>query len=252
MVSPSGCFRISIAAHSSLREPARSPPSSLWSIVMSSLSASAMAADHQRHRERPGLRVEIFHPPAFDAGLLQRLAPHRVLDALRPARRSRRGTTTWSAAKRPERPSKQRSPRTASMMTTGSVRGKCSTLQAGQARFQPASTMSVVAPQLEQKRCRACQCSIALASASGGRCSGATSPCTAIERRSVTNEIVARLQRLGAGLASMPMPKRAAPSSRPRNTVSVLRRERARLVRREHRIVRPSPFFSTISSPPIT
>src|SRR6188474_2654253 len=30
-----------------------------------------MAADHQRHRKRPGLRAEIFHLAADDAGLLQ-------------------------------------------------------------------------------------------------------------------------------------------------------------------------------------
>ena len=140
------------------------------------------------------------------------------------------------AAKRPERPSRPRSPRTASMMATGSVRGKCSTLQAGQARFQPASTMSVLTPQLEQKRCRACQCSIALASASGGRCSASTRPWTAIERRSMTNRS-SRAFSASALAGAMPMPKRAAPSSRPRNTVSVVRRERARLVRREGRIV---------------
>src|SRR5687767_12320782 len=41
-----------------------------------------VAADHQRHRERPRLRAEIFHLAADDAGLLQRLAPRRFLDAL--------------------------------------------------------------------------------------------------------------------------------------------------------------------------
>src|SRR5258708_36470282 len=30
----------------------------------------SMGADHQRHRKRPGLRVEILNPPAFNAGLL--------------------------------------------------------------------------------------------------------------------------------------------------------------------------------------
>ena len=105
------------------------------------------------------------------------------------------------AANRPERPSSPRSPRTASMMTTGSVRGKCSTLQAGQARFQPASTMSVVTPQLEQKRCRACQCSIALASASGGRCSGGDQALDRDRAQIDDEQIVARLQRFGARLA---------------------------------------------------
>ena len=46
--------------------------------------------------------------------------------------------------KRGERPSTQRSPAIGSMMTTGSVRGKCSALQTGQSRRQPACTSSVV------------------------------------------------------------------------------------------------------------
>src|ERR1041384_1397988 len=41
-----------------------------------------VAADHQRHRERPGLRREVLHAPADDAGFLQRLAPRRFFDAL--------------------------------------------------------------------------------------------------------------------------------------------------------------------------
>src|SRR4029077_3315001 len=41
-----------------------------------------VAADHQRHRERPGLRAEILHLAADDAGFLQCLAPRRFLDAL--------------------------------------------------------------------------------------------------------------------------------------------------------------------------
>ena len=43
-------------------------------------------------------------------------------------------------ANRGERPSTQRSPAIASMMTTGSVRGKCSRLADGQSRRQPACT----------------------------------------------------------------------------------------------------------------
>ena len=48
------------------------------------------------------------------------------------------------------RPSRQRSPKVGSMITTGSVRGKCSVLQASHTRFQPASTARVGWPQLEQ------------------------------------------------------------------------------------------------------
>ena len=41
-----------------------------------------MAADHQRGRERPGLRAEIGHLAAEDAGFLAGFTPHRVLDRL--------------------------------------------------------------------------------------------------------------------------------------------------------------------------
>src|SRR5215469_16083130 len=41
-----------------------------------------VAADHQRHRERPGLRREIADAPADDAGLFVHLAPHRLFDRL--------------------------------------------------------------------------------------------------------------------------------------------------------------------------
>ena len=140
------------------------------------------------------------------------------------------------AAKRPERPSRPRSPRTASMIATGSVRGKCSTLQAGQARFQPASTMSVLAPQFEQKRCRACQCSIALASASGGRCSGVDKALDRDRAQIDDEQIVARLQRLGARLADAGAEARGAVEQAEEHRLGG-RRERARLVRRERRIV---------------
>ncbi len=49
------------------------------------------------------------------------------------------------------------------MMVTGSVRGKCSVLQAGQVRFQPASATSERWPQAEQKRCRRRHSNTALA-----------------------------------------------------------------------------------------
>ena len=71
------------------------------------------------------------------------------------------------------------------MMTTGSVRGKCSVLHDGQSRRQPACVIAVAAPQFEQKPCLRCQPRSALASASGGRCSFATAPWTAMLRRSM-------------------------------------------------------------------
>ena len=56
-----------------------------------------------------------------------------------------------------ERPSSTRLPRVTSMMTTGSVRGKCWAVQLGQRRAQPARNGSVGVPQFAQKRWRRCQ-----------------------------------------------------------------------------------------------
>ena len=44
--------------------------------------------------------------------------------------------------------------KTASMIVTGSTRGKCSMPQAGQTRFQPPLAVSVSTPQAAQKPCR--------------------------------------------------------------------------------------------------
>ena len=48
------------------------------------------------------------------------------------------------------RPRRHRSPFTGSMITTGSVRGKCSARQAGQTRFQPPSAGCEGPPQAAQ------------------------------------------------------------------------------------------------------
>ena len=73
-------------------------------------------------------------------------------------------------AKRRERPSTQRSPAITSMITTGSVRGKCSTPQDGQSRRQPACTTLVGAPQFGTEAVARVPPSTAFASASGGTC----------------------------------------------------------------------------------
>ena len=48
------------------------------------------------------------------------------------------------------RPSRHLSSEVTSMITTGSVRGKCSALQLGHSRFQPPSFIAVRVPQLAQ------------------------------------------------------------------------------------------------------
>ena len=135
-----------------------------------------------------------------------------------------------------ERPSRQRSPATASMITTGSVRGKCCALQAGQSRRQPPCDTLVGAPQLEQKRCRACQCSSALAFGDRRQVVGVDQPLDRDRAQIGDDEVVARLQRLDALGIERRSPKRPAPSSRPRKTVSSGRRQRARLGQREQRV----------------
>ena len=121
------------------------------------------AADHQRRGKRPGLRGDIAHLVADDA---RSPRGSRAAPPPRPSRRapeSRRAPNTCLSGKRACRPSRHRSPSTASMMTTGSVRGKCWVLQASHSRRQPAAATRVGAPQLAQKPWRACQCAIALA-----------------------------------------------------------------------------------------
>ncbi len=60
-------------------------------------------------------------------------------------------------ARRWLRPKSPYSPRTDSMITTGSVRGKCDARHSGQRRTQPANSTRVGEPHCAQKRCRACQ-----------------------------------------------------------------------------------------------
>ena len=124
-----------------------------------------------------------------------RAAPHPR--SSRPARRSRRGTTTCSARNGRERPSRQRSPSIASMITTGSVRGKCCGL-AGRAIAPPAGLRPVCvgAPQLGQKRWRACQPSSALAFGERRQMLGATRPLHRDRAQVGDVQVVARLERL--------------------------------------------------------
>ena len=89
--------------------------------------------------------------------------------------------------KRAWRPSRQASPSTASMITTGSVRGKCCALQASHSRRQPAAETRVGAPQLAQWPCLACQCSRALAAPSWATICGAARPKVATRRKSTSS-----------------------------------------------------------------
>ncbi len=70
------------------------------------------------------------------------------------------------------------------MITTGSVRGKWCIPHFGHSRRQPAAPTTVVVPQFEQKRRRACQASNDLAVASMLASGAGTRPPAASDRRS--------------------------------------------------------------------
>ena len=106
-------------------------------MTISSVSRFGVTADHQRRRKRPRLRGEIFDPCAGEPDFLAHFAPHRFLDRFAGLGRNRQGTTTSSAESAASGRARNASPAIASMITTGSVRGKCSALQEGQSRRQP-------------------------------------------------------------------------------------------------------------------
>ena len=153
--------------------------------------------------------------------------------------------------KRGERPSTQRSPAIASMMTTGSVRGKCSALQEGQSRRQPPCASAVTAPQFGQKQWRVCQPSTDFASASGGTCSAATIACTAMVRRSMSLRS-SRAFKGAAASATRPAPEARRFIHQPEKH-GIARGTSAAASVGENSGSNASPrFLSTASSPAIT
>ena len=77
---PVGMRAAAASRATSSRSNQRASSSSVRSMTMSCDSASRVAADHQRGGERPGLRGEIAHAAADDAGFLEGFPPHRILD----------------------------------------------------------------------------------------------------------------------------------------------------------------------------
>ena len=118
--------------------------------------------------------------------------------------------------KRCEWPSSARSLRVTSMITAGSVRGKCSASQAVHRITWPALLASHGAPQTPQNRCRARQCSIPRACARIEASGLATPQPTA--RRSTNLPSVSGSSGTGSSAALMSMPNTARSSSSPRNT----------------------------------
>ena len=76
----------------------------------------------------------IAYPADTDARFFRRLAADGVLDRLTRFEESGEAGIHLPAETSHQRPSRQRSPSMASMITTGSVRGKCSAPQLGQSR----------------------------------------------------------------------------------------------------------------------
>ena len=118
------------------------------------------------------------------------------------------------------RPSRHLSPCVASMIATGSTRGKCSAPQSWHFRFQPASSTVVRVPQLAQKPCRRCHSNsaraVAAAPPSNGEnaCAAArkssNTPSPAIGERSRLNEAGNSSANTGEPFTVSPRNKRCA------------------------------------------
>ncbi len=137
------------------------------------------------------------------------------------------------------------------MITTGSVRGKCSTLQDGHSRFQPACDdvgrrAAIGAEAMPRVPVRAAPSPRRAAQDDRA----ATRPCTAMERRSVTKRSGRPFSAFVAS-GSSAMPKRPASPARPRNTVSAVGASARASSGRNIGSAPFAPFFITTSSPPI-
>ena len=218
---------------------------------MSFAKRLCVAADHQRHRERPRLGREIGHRPARNAGFLQRLAPHRLLD--RFARLDKAREARPHAGAEAALPAEQAALAIDRQHDHHRI-GAREVLRLAARTVAPPTGVRHVPSACRNWRksddARA-SVSIAFASASAATCSGATSPWIAIERRSMTRKSGLILERFRRRLIDR-RPRTAEHRPAGRET-----RSRARA--RAH-APRPSPnnacgslaLRSTTSSPPIT
>ena len=140
--------------------------------------------------------------------------------------------------KRGERPSSACSPpepaSMTSMITTGSVRGKCCAPQCGQSRRAPPRLIVVAVPQTAQKPWRMCQLSMARAWASAPRCSGASMAEVASARSVTAATCVSSIGASSASAAASRGPLSLQPSSTARVRLAP---SASRLCRREQRVV---------------
>ena len=115
-----------------------------------------MAADHQGRGEWPGLAGEYSDVRDRDAGLFPAARARRRPRSIRPARGSRPAPNSGLGGYCGWRPSRSRPSCSASMITTGSTRGKCCAEHSGSAATSRRARSRVFAPQLAQKRWREC------------------------------------------------------------------------------------------------
>ena len=115
--------------------------------------------------------------------------------------------------KRCEWPSRQESPRTTSIITAGSVRGKCCVLQAVQLMALPALRGSQTPPQTPQNRCLVRQCIKPRAWASTLASPGGSSPATWRRSAKTPNSVGSR--GIGSSAVEQSTAKTCLPSHSP-------------------------------------
>ena len=178
--------------------------------------ALGIEAEHDAGRERPGLAAVIAHRADPHAALLEHLARHRLLQALAGLHEpGQRRIHRACSGKRCEWPSSTRSPRWTSMITAGSVRGKCCAPQAVQTIACPALRGSQAAPHTPQNRCRTRQCIRPRACARIAASSPASPPASA--RRSSNRPSSSGSSGSGSSTALTSTANTACSSCRPRN-----------------------------------
>lgn len=214
------CVPASIAFSASL-EIHSADSSSFGSMVMSSFSASSIRPTIREEGNGQGWQAKY---SALAGSLRMPASSSSSRDAacsiVSPGSQYPARQDTNPAGHMACRPMRHLSSFTASMIATGSVRGKCSALQAGHMRFQPASEMVVPAPHFAQKPCAACHrnrlraVDAQFASRSFMRAAAArkstNSPMPATREASVSNSRGRSIAKMGVPRVSFPRNSRGA------------------------------------------
>ena len=194
-----------------------------------------MAADHQRGGKGPRLRGEIAHAPANNAGLVAGFPPHRVLDRLPGLDEA--GEARPHAGLKAMRAAEHATLARDREHDHDRIRaGESCARHTGQSRRQPASTRSVAAPHVEQKRCRPCQLSSALPSASGGEMVRLDQAAHRDRAQIGHDEFLTRLEHFGGLRARAQLAYLRRVAAQPEKDDLCRGAKRARLRQREQRI----------------